>query len=88
MVLMLGGRVVGVDRTVMERIDDVIMPEVLSWWQRYRYQISAHDTSSCEKVDFLIVDATVFCSSTTEVKPKLSKKICRAPTLARPSNGY
>ena len=33
MVLMLGGRVVGVDRTVMERIDDVIMPEVLSWWQ-------------------------------------------------------
>ena len=54
----------------------------------YRSQIRAHDTSSCEKVDFLIVDATVFCSSTTEVKPKLSKKICRAPTLARPSNGY
>ena len=34
MVLMLGGRVVGLDRTVIEGIDDVVMAEVLKWWKR------------------------------------------------------
>ena len=41
------------------------------------------DFSSCENVVFLVMEATVFCSSTIEVKQKLfdPKLLCRAPIL-------
>ena len=31
---MLGRRVAGLDRMVVEKIDELIMVEVLRWWQR------------------------------------------------------
>ena len=34
MALMLGRRVVGLDRMVAEKIDDLILAEILRWWQR------------------------------------------------------